>query len=230
MCSSSGPSSFGWSKAVAWLISNCSRIVLTCNSWSLINHHVSVPRLTGIRLTRPFQKQFFDEKCCCFTFKHLNYYEQQFASKMLQYRRQQIPFTQAVIAFMFMFHLGQVGYTTSCFSRILSLVFSSRFHHQKRASLTYVTKIITNTHVGILIYNMPANPDKETSPAFTSCVLEHHSQGHTAHMISHKHVSVANPDSHSSRENFLPTKILEGSQGNFNKKHENNGSKVTKGP
>lgn len=30
MHSSPGPSAFGWSKALAWLISNCSRVLLTC--------------------------------------------------------------------------------------------------------------------------------------------------------------------------------------------------------
>lgn len=204
--------------------------MLTCNCWGLNNHKVSVPRLTGITLTLPFQMQLFDEKGCCFTFKHWNDYTQQFTSKMLQYKRQQIPFTQAVIAFVFLFNVGQVGYKTSCFSIILSLVLSSRSHPQKRARLTYVTT--TNTHVGILISNMPATPDKETSPAFTSCVLEHHSQGQTAHMMSHRqHISVANPESHSSHQWKLATYQNSGKlPGNFNTKHEKNGSKVSTGP
>lgn len=87
VCAHPGPSSFGWSKALAWLISNCSRIVLTYNSWGLNNHQVSVPRLTGITLTLPFKVRFLDEKGCCFLFKHWNYYTKPFTSKMLQYKR-----------------------------------------------------------------------------------------------------------------------------------------------
>lgn len=80
---------------------------------------------------------------------------------------------------------------------------------------------------------MPANADKETPLAFTGCVLTQHCcQRQTAHMMSpRQHRSVANPESHSSLQRKLAAYQNSGRlPRNFNTKHENNGSEVSKGP
>lgn len=77
-----------------------------------------------------------------------------------------------------------------------------------------------------------ASQPKETSLAFTGCVLKQRSQRQTDHMMSHRqHRSVANPESHSPLQWKLAAYQNSGKLlGNFNSKHENNGLDVSKGP
>lgn len=89
MCSSPSPSAFGWSKALVWLISNCSWALLTC------------------KLLRPPQSSGFSHQndrhhtysvlqnripwwAGLLFHKHWNYYTKQFISEMLQYKETQV--------------------------------------------------------------------------------------------------------------------------------------------